>query len=412
MAKKDTEKKTAKAAIETEAMSKSKAKREARKKELVKEKKEKLTRNLITAIVIILFVGLFAAVIGFQIYKGAIRTTSSADYSAGLTDAGLIENVDTSSIVTLADYENLVVPMNEVAATAEEVDANIQSSLTANKAVSEDSSIVIKSGDTVNIDYVGSIDGVEFEGGNSNGEGYDLVIGSGSFIDDFEDQLIGHTPGEEVTVTATFPDDYSSADLAGKEAQFAVTIHGVYVTPELTDAFVQEHFADVASTAEEYRAYLENNFYRSHLEEYLHNYMIENSTISSYPKSYVKVLKSLTKYNDEAYMQYYNQMYAQYGMETFTNVWETMEGMESEIDYEKDLTERAQNMAKQALVYQAVYEKAGLNVSFDELVAEMTAEDGEEHVTSMQATYGQGYMIQAEIQSVVLDYLADNAKVQ
>ena len=405
MAKKDTNN-------GNEVLSKSKAKREARQKEIAKEKKEKLVSRIITTTIVTIFVAIFAVAIGFQIYKSAIRTTSNSDFSTGLTEAGLIDGVDTTSTVSLADYEGLVVPMNEVAATAEEVDSNIQSTLSSHKAVSDDSSIEIKSGDTVNIDYVGSIDGVEFEGGNSNGEGYDLEIGSGTFIEGFEDQLIGHTPGEDVVVKATFPEDYTSADLAGKEAEFAVTIHGVYVTPELTDTFVKENFSDVASTADEYRAYVENNFYRTHLEEYLHNYILENSTISSYPKTYVKALKSITKYNDEFSMQYYNQMASQYGMETSTNVWDTIEGVDNEIEYEHDLTKRAEEMAKQALVYQAIYEKAGLNVDFDAIIAEMTETNGEDYVTNMKDTYGQGYMIQTEIQSVVLDYLADNANVQ
>ncbi|MBQ6995934.1 MAG: FKBP-type peptidyl-prolyl cis-trans isomerase [Lachnospiraceae bacterium] len=405
MAKKDTNN-------GNEVLSKSKAKREARQKEIAKEKKEKLVSRIITTTIVTIFVAIFAVAIGFQIYKSAIRTTSNSDFSAGLTEAGLIDGVETTSTVSLADYEGLVVPMNEVAATAEEVDSNIQSTLSSHKAISDDSSIEIKSGDTVNIDYVGSIDGVEFEGGNSNGEGYDLEIGSGTFIEGFEDQLIGHTPGEDVVVKATFPEDYTSADLAGKKAEFAVTIHGVYVTPELTDTFVQENFSDVASTADEYRAYVENNFYRTHLEEYLHNYILENSTISSYPKTYVKALKSITKYNDEFSMQYYNQMASQYGMETSTNVWDTIEGVDNEIEYEHDLTKRAEEMAKQALVYQAIYEKAGLNVDFDAIIAEMTETNGEDYVTNMKDTYGQGYMIQTEIQSVVLDYLADNANVQ
>ena len=405
MAKKDTNN-------GNEVLSKSKAKREARQKEIAKEKKEKLVSRIITTTIVTIFVAIFAVAIGFQIYKSAIRTTSNSDFSAGLTEAGLIDGVETTSTVSLADYEGLVVPMNEVAATAEEVDSNIQSTLSSHKAISDDSSIEIKSGDTVNIDYVGSIDGVEFEGGNSNGEGYDLEIGSGTFIEGFEDQLIGHTPGEDVVVKATFPEDYTSADLAGKEAEFAVTIHGVYVTPELTDTFVQENFSDVASTADEYRAYVENNFYRTHLEEYLLNYILENSTISSYPKTYVKALKSITKYNDEFSMQYYNQMASQYGMETSTNVWDTIEGVDNEIEYEHDLTKRAEEMAKQALVYQAIYEKAGLNVDFDAIIAEMTETNGEDYVTNMKDTYGQGYMIQTEIQSVVLDYLADNANVQ
>lgn len=84
-------------------------------------------------------------------------------------------------------------------------------------------------GDTVNIDYVGSVDGVEFEGGNTQGAGTDLVIGSGSYIDDFEEQLIGAHPGDTVEVTVTFPDPYeNNTDLSGKEAVFEVTVNGIY----------------------------------------------------------------------------------------------------------------------------------------------------------------------------------------
>lgn len=94
--------------------------------------------------------------------------------------------------------------------------------------LSTDTSLTVADGDTVNIDYVGTVDGVEFDGGSTNGTGTDLVIGSGSYIDDFEDQLIGAHPGDEVRVEVTFPDDYGSQDLAGKDAVFAVTINGIY----------------------------------------------------------------------------------------------------------------------------------------------------------------------------------------
>lgn len=93
---------------------------------------------------------------------------------------------------------------------------------------SSDASLTVEDGDTVNIDYVGSIDGVEFAGGNTNGAGTDLVIGSGSYIDDFEDQLIGAHPGDTVEVTVTFPDDYGNEELAGKEAVFEVVVNGIY----------------------------------------------------------------------------------------------------------------------------------------------------------------------------------------
>ena len=94
---------------------------------------------------------------------------------------------------------------------------------------STDASLTVEDGDTVNIDYVGSVDGVEFKGGSTQGQGTDLVIGSGSYIDDFEDQLIGAHPGDEVDVYATFPDPYNNnPDLSGKEALFEVTINGIY----------------------------------------------------------------------------------------------------------------------------------------------------------------------------------------
>lgn len=91
-----------------------------------------------------------------------------------------------------------------------------------------DTSLTVEDGDTVNIDYVGSIDGVEFDGGSTNGSGTDLVIGSGSYIDDFEEQLIGAHPGDTVDVTVTFPEDYGNEELNGKEALFVVTINGIY----------------------------------------------------------------------------------------------------------------------------------------------------------------------------------------
>ena len=98
----------------------------------------------------------------------------------------------------------------------------------AASASSASTSLTIEDGDTVNIDYVGSIDGVEFEGGNTKGNGADLVIGSHTYIDDFEEQLIGHHPGDSVDVTVTFPEDYGKDELNGKEALFKVTINGIY----------------------------------------------------------------------------------------------------------------------------------------------------------------------------------------
>ena len=91
-----------------------------------------------------------------------------------------------------------------------------------------DTSLVVADGDTVNIDYTGYVDGVAFDGGSTNGAGTSLVIGSGSYIDDFEEQLVGHNVGDSVEVNVTFPDDYNNVEMQGKEATFDVTINGIY----------------------------------------------------------------------------------------------------------------------------------------------------------------------------------------
>lgn len=108
------------------------------------------------------------------------------------------------------------------------VEGNADGTSTETPTLLTDTSLTVADGDTVNIDYVGSIDGVEFSGGNTQGAGTDLVIGSGSYIDDFEEQLIGAHPGDTVEVNVTFPENYGNEDLNGKDAVFEVVINGIY----------------------------------------------------------------------------------------------------------------------------------------------------------------------------------------
>lgn len=112
--------------------------------------------------------------------------------------------------------------------SSEDGSAEEDSQESGSSTLSADTSLTVKDGDTVNIDYVGSIDGVEFDGGSTNGQGTDLTIGSGLYIDDFEEQLIGSHPGDTVDVNVTFPEDYNAEDLRGKDALFVVTINGIY----------------------------------------------------------------------------------------------------------------------------------------------------------------------------------------
>lgn len=88
--------------------------------------------------------------------------------------------------------------------------------------------VKVENGDTVNIDYVGYIDGVEFEGGSTDGAGADLVIGSGTYIDGFEEGIIGHTVGETFDLNLSFPDDYWNTEYAGKDVVFTVTLNEIY----------------------------------------------------------------------------------------------------------------------------------------------------------------------------------------
>ena len=111
---------------------------------------------------------------------------------------------------------------------SEDTSTASSASTSASASLQTDTSLTIEDGDTVNIDYVGSIDGVEFEGGNTKGNGADLVIGSHTYIDNFEEQLIGHHPGDSVDVTVTFPEDYGKDELNGNEALFKVTVNVIY----------------------------------------------------------------------------------------------------------------------------------------------------------------------------------------
>lgn len=374
------EKKKAAGMGESTGVSKSKAKREARRKQVRKEKREANAARIAGMAVMAVIVLGILLVVGKQVYILAIRTTPGTDYSAALTDDGRIADADMAAMVNLADYKNIAVPEDEVAATAEEVEEEIGSTLESYKEMGTDEQMVIADGDEVNIDFVGTVDGVEFDGGNSGGAGYDLTIGSGTFVDDFEEQLIGHKPGDEVTVEVTFPDDYDE-EMAGKDAVFAVTVNGIMVTPELTDAFVAENLADTenVSTAAEYRAKVEDTFYQEHLKEYLTSYVLENSTVNTYPDKYVKATKSVMKNSDQ-----------NSGME-----------MEDEIAYEEELTQRAEEAVKEAMVYQAVFEDAGLSFDADAYYSEQVEAMGEEYAE----TYGAGYLAQGEIKQMAIDYL-------
>jgi len=121
---------------------------------------------------------------------------------------------------------------NELRSQAQVLIHNIQVNM-----ASEEKEGAVENGDIVNINFVGTIDGVEFEGGTA--ENVPLEIGSNSFIPGFEEQLIGHNKGDSFDINVTFPEDYFATEFAGKDAVFHVTINNILLVPELNDAFVQ-----------------------------------------------------------------------------------------------------------------------------------------------------------------------------
>lgn len=142
--------------------------------------------------------------------------------------------------VTLGKYKGVKIDKVETEVTEEEINAVIERERENNGRTKSVEGRPVQEQDTAVIDFEGFVDGVAFEGGK--GENYDLVIGSHSFIDTFEDQLIGKNIGEEVEVNVTFPEEYHSAELAGKPAMFKVTIKDIKEKelPELDDEFASE----------------------------------------------------------------------------------------------------------------------------------------------------------------------------
>lgn len=154
--------------------------------------------------------------------------------------------------VTLGAYKGIEVEKQNIEVTDEEIQAEVDKERENNSRVIDVDDRAVEDGDMVKLDFEGFVDGVAFEGGK--GENYDLTIGSGSFIPGFEEQLVGAVIGEEKEVNVTFPEEYHSADLAGKAAVFKCTVNEIKVKelPDADDDFAQD--VSEFDTLDEYKA--------------------------------------------------------------------------------------------------------------------------------------------------------------
>ena len=275
-----------------------------------------------------------------------------------------------------ADYAFLAVEVEPAAeVTDEEVEELIESRREADRELKEVTGrSIVREGDVVNIDYVGRIDGEEFDGGSD--EGYDLEIGSGMFIDGFESGLIDQKVGDTVTLELTFPENYADSTKAGVKAEFDVTINSIqqYIIPDLTDDYVaglgiMDEFGHSVATVDEYRAFVRNYLiernerdYTSRLEAAIMDALLEKSVFKQDPP---KVM--VARLNDYMVEGLTSLAYQQYGTDLMTFMMKNYNSTaESYLD---DIRKMAEEYVRESIMLQAIADKENLSISDDELNA-------------------------------------------
>lgn len=269
-----------------------------------------------------------------------------------------------------------------------------------------------KSGDTVNIDYIGTIDGEAFDGGTATG--YDLSLGSGTFIDGFEDQLIGHKKGDKVTVKVTFPSDYSNTDLAGKDAEFAVTINSVKTTPELTEQWLKDNASAIgtsATTIDEFRSEQKG------LLEAQINYQYDSNVHQSaleqiVDKSEFSISDEMNDYAYAYVVQQEIQQYQQYGYDLAGAM--NVLGI-SVSDFETEMKSYAEDFAKQKLVMKTIAEEQNISATsemLDALAEKISGLSGTKtNRIQLIEKYGGDAVKEEAVNDAVFDYIVSQIKV-
>ena len=326
-------------------------------------------------------------------------------YSQGLTAEGRWEGVRALDYVTLPeDFAAIPLKKADIEPTEEDIQSLWDNLLESNRIQQPVTGRAAEEGDIANIDYSGTVDGVVFTGGTA--EGYDLTLGSGTFIPGFEDQIVGHNIGDSFDVTVTFPDDYGDSTdeagntitLSGKEAVFRVTLNSlaVSVLPEATDAWVEENFgaSNDLHTVAELDQYFHDNLYTSNLTNAVVDYLTENSQVSSIPDV-------VRNYQVCSQLSYYNSYAAMFGYETLDEFLSGFMGYDTADALLADTEEDILASCDQLLIFQAVAESLDLAPTDAELEA----------YASYTETMGEGYVHLLALQDRVLATLRDGAAI-
>lgn len=290
-------------------------------------------------------------------------TDKDAEEETEKTTAEILAELDLDKYVTLGEYKGLAVEKVIPSVTDEAVEKAIQEALAKYPVEVEGRSA--EEGDTLNIDYVGRIDGEEFSGGKDTGT--DLKLGSQRFIPGFEDGLIGAKKGETRVLDLTFPDDYNK-ELSGKAVEFTVTVNMIKAPlEEPTDEWVAANIEGYYSLEEfenSIRSEQEETNIRSAEEQLRYNawqQAVDNATINEYPKALVELGKEL--YNRQV------ELIAKFaGME----LEEYIESSDiSREEYDADAEEYGKDIAAQALVSQAICKAEGFAIGDEDYKAKL-----------------------------------------
>ena len=365
---------------------------------------------------------LVAGLIGLQLIGCSNQKTENTEENkevaenAESAEATVVyfDEINADEYVTLGDYKGLEVVSTVQSIGDEEVDSYIEYMLSSTSGELEEVTDrdVIENGDVANIDYVGKKDGVAFDGGTA--EGYDLGIGSGSFIPGFEEGLVGVKKGETVDIELTFPENYHAPDLAGAEVVFTVTVNGIYkeIKPEFNDAFVAELAIENVSTTEEYRSYLKNMMEENEKQYALQDVqtqllamVTENATVSGTPQELVDRFYQVNINN-----MTYNAM--MYGMDLQTFV-SSYYGLDEE-SFEAETVTAAEESAKQALVCLKIASEENIVVTEEEVnaaVEESYAEYGYPSAEEFKATIDMDEYKDSLLLNKIVDFLVENATI-
>lgn len=322
---------------------------------------------------------------GSEAESEAEGETEAVDEEAAAQVLKAVDVDDLSKYFTLGEYKGLTTTRTVYEITDEDVEYQIESAMEYNSVEVTDRPI--QEGDIANIDYVGTMDGVEFDGGS--GSNYDLTIGSGTFIEGFEEGLIGATTGQEVDVNVTFPDPYlNNTDYSGKDAVFHVTVNAIYEIPELTDEWVQENTE--YTSVDEYRAYirelLEDNSGSQadyEVKTALFDQVLANSEIIEYPEE-------LLNAESESYKEQIETLYATASGMTLDD-FITAQGLTVE-EFESVCEEGAKTRLQQKMVVQAILDAEGIEITqgdYDAMIEDYAISYGFTDAASMIDTYGE-----------------------